>query len=253
MTAPASISSASDLRVTLPPLQTALLLLDFDGTLIELADHPDSIVVPDVLHNRLCRLLDATDGATAIVTGRELKAIDTFLKGFEGPVFASHGAERRDADGVAIANLAEGFEEIALRLERWCDATPGTVFEKKPVSIAIHFRCCPEQEDDVLAKCLDAANKLKDYTVEAAKMAFEIKPNYVSKAIAVDELSARFPARLIVCFGDDATDEAMFEAAAHKGGFAVKVGDGKTCADHRLTGPDAVARLLDAWLEGHVS
>lgn len=247
----AEYSSPYRLVATLPAPNDALLLLDFDGTLVEIAEHPDKIEVPDDVQDRLQRLFDATDGAVAVVTGRDLDAISRFLPEFAGPIFASHGAETRIGGDANTLNVPQNFSAVADRLKDWCNQTPGTVFEKKPVSIAIHYRDCPDQEPDVLSNCVEAADELKDYCVETAKMAFEIKPNYVSKALAVDELTTRFPKRQVICVGDDTTDERMFVAAAHKGGLGIKVGAGTTRAGERVSGPTALADLFDIWLEKH--
>src|SRR5690606_23919201 len=52
------------------------LFLDFDGTLVEIADTPDSIVVPDSLSARLDVLSDRLGGRLALVSGRGIEDVE---------------------------------------------------------------------------------------------------------------------------------------------------------------------------------
>ena len=63
----------------LPPLPASALLLDLDGTLLDLAPTPDSVVVPAGLPDTLRALRDRLGGALAIVTGRPVETIDALL------------------------------------------------------------------------------------------------------------------------------------------------------------------------------
>jgi trehalose 6-phosphate phosphatase len=58
-----------------PPLSRlapAALFLDFDGTLVELAEAPGAIAVPSGLKPLLDRLAGRLDGRLAIVSGRAI-------------------------------------------------------------------------------------------------------------------------------------------------------------------------------------
>src|ERR1700722_20989880 len=61
------------------PLATTAFFFDFDGTLVELAPTPDGITVPPVVPAILSALRRATNGAVAIVSGRGIESIDSFL------------------------------------------------------------------------------------------------------------------------------------------------------------------------------
>src|SRR5256885_13267015 len=64
-----------------PPLPTcrSALFLDFDGTLVPLAETPDVIAPDPALIPMLARLQGMLGGALAIVTGRQLEVLDHFL------------------------------------------------------------------------------------------------------------------------------------------------------------------------------
>ena len=72
------------MRLTAPTDPPALpgaaaLFLDFDGTLVPLAQRPQDVLVPDWLVPTLQTLRSRLQGAVAIVSGRPLGAIDAFL------------------------------------------------------------------------------------------------------------------------------------------------------------------------------
>src|SRR3546814_5187162 len=68
-----------------PPLsdwtvrQPVALFLDFDGTLVDIAETPDAILVPDDLARRLEGLAARIDGRLALITGRSLVDIGGHL------------------------------------------------------------------------------------------------------------------------------------------------------------------------------
>ena len=55
------------------------LFLDFDGTLVEIAERPEAIIVEPGLSDTLAALRDRLDGALALVSGRSIVTLDGFL------------------------------------------------------------------------------------------------------------------------------------------------------------------------------
>ena len=68
-----------------PPLDTLMidgtiaLFLDFDGTLVAIADAPDAIVVGDGLAQKLTMLADRMGGRVALISGRGVVDLDAHL------------------------------------------------------------------------------------------------------------------------------------------------------------------------------
>src|ERR1700693_1397853 len=87
---------------TLPPLHRAALLLDMDGTLIDLAPTPDAVIVPAGLPAALTTLREALDGALAIVTGRPVETVDRLFGDAPGAVAGEHGGAIRHRPGQAV-------------------------------------------------------------------------------------------------------------------------------------------------------
>lgn len=77
------------------PIEQIALLMDFDGTLVPIASTPGTVRVSQPVRDLLVQLHGKTDGAVAIVTGRDLDSIDNLL---DLPVInlaVNHGAQWR--------------------------------------------------------------------------------------------------------------------------------------------------------------
>ncbi len=75
--------------------RTNALFLDLDGTLLEIAETPESVVVPPGLPQLLESLRSQLDGAVAIVTGRSIGVVDDLLNPFVATAAGEHGASLR--------------------------------------------------------------------------------------------------------------------------------------------------------------
>lgn len=218
------------------------LFVDFDGTLVEIAPRPDAVEVPEELGPLLARLHAAAGGAVAVVSGRMLADLETFLPGFPGAMIGSHGAERRGAPPPPPPEGLAALQEEARRIA----AGAGLLAEIKSRGAALHFRLAPEREGSAREAAEALAAAFPAFAVQPAKMAFELKPKGASKDLALAEAMAAAPfrGRRPVYLGDDATDEPALAWTAAQGGLAVKVGEGASVAPHRLLGPSAVADWL---------
>lgn len=232
-----------------PPdlLCEANLFLDFDGTLVELAERPDAVLVSDRLAAVIDRLLHRLQGRVAVISGRPAAQIRALL---DRPVMVvgSHGIE---FDG-AIAETAPAARPVALtealaEMHALAADRPGVIVEDKPFGVALHFRLCPEAE----AECVDLASDLADrhrLHLQPGKMMVEVRAAGGDKGTAIQalmrepELAGKRP----VFMGDDLTDEPGFVAAANLGGAGILVGERRdTAALYRLSGVEAAL----AWLE----
>src|SRR4051794_26653830 len=76
-------------------LDQLAVLLDIDGTLLDLAPTPREVWVPPDLATTLNCLLEKTSGALALVSGRSLNDIDLIFAPELFPAVGGHGAEMR--------------------------------------------------------------------------------------------------------------------------------------------------------------
>lgn len=229
-------------------LDGAALFLDFDGTLVELAEAPDAIRVSPGLDDLLERLKTRLDGRLAIVSGRGLRDLDRHLRCSGIAMSGSHGLELRLANGGGPdASEPQALAEARERISRFAEANSRLLVEDKPVSVALHFRRAPEQEEKVSEFMADLAAST-GLVVQEGKMMVELRPGGADKGDALRTLmmEPEFAGARPVFVGDDITDEDAFEAAAAMGGAGILVGPPrKSAAEWRL--PDVAA--VASWLE----
>jgi len=99
-------------RSLVPHLADTAILLDIDGTLLELMPTPREVWVPPGLIETLNGLHRRTNGALALVSGRSLNDIDLIFAPEQWPAVGGHGAEMRiDPDGASVAAHAPPLEK----------------------------------------------------------------------------------------------------------------------------------------------
>ena len=247
----ATKEGAVSIPLSLPKLRgprTIAFFLDFDGTLVEFADRPDTISLAERTRDILTRLAAVTDGAVAIITGREIADLDRFLVPLRLPAAGIHGLTRRGPLGDShAAPLDEHFLRHAeYLLAPLVLAEPGLLLERKSNAVALHYRKRPDLEDACRAVMEHLAALCPGIQITPGKMVFEAKPNRADKGTAIVDFLKEppFAGRLPVVAGDDVTDEDAFAAVNALDGITIKIGTGVTLAHHAA--PDTAA-FLD-WL-----
>jgi trehalose 6-phosphate phosphatase len=236
-----------------PPLERiAALFLDVDGTLLEIAPHPDRVRVPARLPALLIALAAARGGALALVSGRPLTELDRLFPGWRGAAAGLHGIERRRADGSLAYRedkaAARALDRLRAPLAALARQRPGLLFEDKGRTIALHYRDRPQAESEIRALaetlCRAAQPALR---LIAGKMVVEFQPRTASKAEAVADFMAEppFRGRRPVFLGDDTTDEDGFAEVNRRGGVSVRVGaPAMTAARYALNSVSAALEWL---------
>lgn len=215
--------------VILPPVSRLALLLDLDGTLLDLAPTPDSVVVPPGLADSLLRLRARLDDALAVVTGRPIVQIDALLPGIPHAVAGEHGGAIRHAPdaGTVRIDLPDPPDAWRKEAEAVVAAHPGALLEQKRRGFVFHYRAVPAYGPALhaAAYALVAANAR--FQVMQAAMAWEIRPAGADKGSAVQAVMRHppFQGRLPVFIGDDVTDEDGIRAAVALGGAGLRVDD----------------------------
>jgi len=233
--------------------------LDVDGTLLEYADRPAGVHVSAELAETLARLVHASDGAVALISGRAVSDVDRLFAPLVLPAAGQHGAERRRADGTYHLHpvLADGLRRVAEVLAGFTAEHPGVLLEDKGISLALHFRLRPELRDTVESAVSRAAGALgAAWTCQPGRLVYEIRPSGWDKGMAIADFMTEppFAGRVAIFIGDDLTDEQGFTVVNRHGGLSVKVGAGETAAGWRLPDAAAVRQWLDACarrLAGH--
>jgi trehalose 6-phosphate phosphatase len=212
------------------------LFLDFDGTLVDFADRPESVVVPPQLPVLLDKLFTALDGALALISGRSIASVDSLLNLPSIPIAGGHGAEWRlsgvsqtlDLNSASFAEAVESMRAFAV--------SHHLLFENKSHSFALHFRQSPELKTEVDQFLASHIEILPDLRVIYGNCVREVQPRGVDKGKAVARFMQQppFSGRRPIYIGDDTTDEDAFHWVNANHGWSFKVGGGITAAQYRL-------------------
>jgi trehalose 6-phosphate phosphatase len=231
------------------------LLLDIDGTILDTAITPSSVVVPGSLRESLAALLAKTGGALAVVSGRSISNVDALFAPLRLPAIGAHGAEMRLAseDLVQTRHPAAIGAHLRDLIAAAAASDPRILLEDKGSSFAVHYRLVPQLERTLKAEiaAIIARFGFRDLEVLHGKAVIEIKPASFSKGEAVCELMKYppFAHRKPVFVGDDTTDESVFEILPSLRGLGYSVERLFSGASGAFSSPHEV-RLWRARLSG---
>jgi trehalose 6-phosphate phosphatase len=217
-------------RSLVPHFNECALLLDIDGTLLDLAPTPREVWVPPDLAKTLPRLLARTSGALALVSGRSVNDIDLIFAPMQFPAVGGHGAEMRlSPEDESVSSYAPPLDkELKRRLAAIARLSPGILLEDKGYSLALHYRLAPHAEKAIYEAVSLIRADLPNAPIEVlpGKSVCEIKHSGFTKATGVMELMnhAPFKGRRPVFIGDDVTDESVFAIVPDFNGLAFSVG-----------------------------
>jgi len=204
------------------------LLLDVDGTLIDIKPSPSEVHVSAELRDLLQRLSRQLGGALALVSGRPIVDIDRLFAPLELPTIGGHGAETRLRPGEIVHGAPPLPHDMRRQLAGAAKPGSGIVVEDKGYSLALHYRNVPHHEDHLRAS-IDAERAAfpgEATEVQSGKFVFEVKRPGVTKGQAVRELMTNppFAGRRPVFIGDDVTDESVFAVLPELKGVGFSVG-----------------------------
>jgi trehalose 6-phosphate phosphatase len=242
-------------RSLVPHLSRTAILLDIDGTLLDLAPTPREVWVPPDLAINLNRLLERTSGALALVSGRSLNDIDLIFAPELFPAVGGHGAEMRlSNDSEAVATHAPPMDkELKRRLASIARLSPGILLEDKGYSLALHYRLAPHAEKAIYEAVSLIRADLPNAPIEVlpGKCVCEIKHSGFTKASGVRELMTHepFKGRWPLFIGDDVTDESVFAIMPDFDGLAFSVGRRAQGVAGHFDSPSDVRKFLASLLD----
>jgi trehalose 6-phosphate phosphatase len=246
--AEAKRASARQRTPPMPHLDWAWFF-DVDGTLVEIASSPSSVVVHHELPELIAQLHFLSGGAVSLITGRAVADVDRFLPMPGISVAGQHGLELRTEAGVSIpaSSFDTDFHDIRVALEDAAARHPGLFVEFKGESIALHYRNAPRLAGYAhrLMRSLRERHA-PDFAIRKGKRVVELTHHTADKGEAIRKLmkTEPFKGRIPVFLGDDVTDEAGFAVVNQLSGISIKVGPGRTVAAWRLGDVSAVRQWL---------
>jgi trehalose-phosphatase len=236
----------------------SLLMLDYDGTLAPFTANRREAFPYDGVRERLETLLQIRKVRLVLVTGRparELKDLIALTRPVE--IWGSHGREHLLEDGsYTLEQLTRSqmqvLEDIAERLSR---AGFGEALEKKPASLAVHWRSLDPAAQRELRQLTTGAFEQSGAPAELKLLNFagglEIRCDNIDKGTAVSRtLSTAGSQTPAAYLGDDLTDEDAFRALRGRGLTILVANEPHaSAAEYWLRPPERLLAFLDTWIE----
>lgn len=208
--------------------RTDALLLDIDGTIVDIALTPEAVKVPGPLKLHLSQVREKLGGALALISGRTLAAIDELFAPVKFVAVGCHGAELRlspDGKLEQVAPLLTSAEKAAFA--EIGKLNPLIRVEDKHYTLAIHYRRVPQLENELFGWVNNKLGSIgADLEVICGKAVIEIKSPGFNKGTGLEHImqQALFSGRRPIYFGDDTTDEDAFAVLPQFHGVGISVG-----------------------------
>jgi trehalose 6-phosphate synthase/phosphatase len=252
--APMAAMGASAIRELAARMRGAdhlVVLIDYDGTLVPIADTP-ALARPDAEALLLLSRLAARPGTEVhVVSGRPRDTLERWLGGLPIHLHAEHGFWSR-APGEAGRVIQEGppapwKEKVLGILREYAERTPGTLVEEKPTGLAWHYRMAdpefgPLQANEMRLHLTELLSNTPVQILSGRKV-IELRAQGVNKGLIVPAVTARNQGALLVALGDDTTDEDLF-AALPPEAVCIHVGPSDSRRSLRMRSPREVRMLL---------
>ena len=232
-------------------LRNAAILLDVDGTILDIAPSRHEVYVSDSLRRTLMRVSEGAGGSLALVSGRPLQDLDFLFAPLRLPAIGGHGAEiRHSLNGKGYERHALSLDrDIKQQLRQIAIRYPGIAIEDKDYSLALHYRQADGHELEVLNDVFHLCKFQQPARVEllTGKAVIEVKAPGFSKGTAVRELMRHSPfaGRAPIFIGDDTTDETAFAVMPEFNGTAISVGRKLLGIDGIFQSPKDVRKWLE--------
>jgi trehalose 6-phosphate synthase/phosphatase len=230
--------------------ERAYVLLDYDGTLVPIADAPEHALPDAAVMELLSELCQCCGVDVHIVSGRPRQFLEEWFGQLPIALWAEHGFWRRGVRSgawkAAGQQLPELLDRVVPILTQFTANTPGARAEVKTASLAWHYRQADpdfgERQAHELRMLLGDVLSNQPLEVVEGNKVVEVRGRGFSKALVALRTSFA-PESAIVAFGDDRSDDDLFRALPDHA-ITVGVGRGAPPASFWVPGPDDVRALL---------
>jgi trehalose 6-phosphate synthase/phosphatase len=226
-----------------------LIMLDYDGTLMDFHPNPQAVVPDEELINILSQLTKIKENKLVINSGRDKTTLQEWLGPFDIDMAAEHGVWiKQGAEWKKDPGLASQWKaEIKTVLENLVERTPGSFIEEKDFSLAWHYRRIDKDLGEKrVREFRDVLRYLTanlDLQVLEGNKVVEIKNAGVNKGKATLNWLNAQEWDFILALGDDRTDEDTFKVLPDSA-YTIKVGLQSTLAKYHLISVEEVRGLL---------
>lgn len=222
-----------------------LIVSDFDGTLAEFSTDPAHVPVEATSVEALETLAGMPETSVAILSGRHLAGLKA-ASGFDGKPFTlvgSHGAECSDGAPQLNEDQQASLQSVDDAFERIIDGIEGAFIEHKPFHRVLHVINVKDQE--LAQRTLDAALAvdLPGVQTHTGKWIVEASVVDINKGTWISAQQEHLRPDATLFMGDDTTDEHAF-AVLNEHDLSIKVGQGKTKAQQRVSNVQELSQIL---------
>lgn len=227
-----------------------LLLLDFDGTLVNLQDSPELAVPGKELLDLLQKLGEDPKNEIWIVSGRNRHFLEEWFGSLSIGLVAEHGGYiKRDNWEPVINSVPEWKDRVIDLMNGYVDTNTESFIEIKEFGVAWHYRKVDEKQGFLTSRELLALLKNHLYNAPTqiidGNKVIEVKHYLAHKGTTCkNSIMCTSGHDFAIAIGDDKTDEDLFEQMGAENEFSVKVGSGATEAHYRLQSVEAVLGFL---------
>lgn len=227
-----------------------ILILDYDGTLVEFNPKPGDAVPDQEVKDLLARLSQQAE--VVIISGRDRETLENWFKGLNINMVAEHGVWIKKGgakDGwQTYAEVDNSWKpDIKQIMEYYVLRTPGAFIEEKHHSLVWHYRKVEKGLGDLRRRELFSHLKYmaRGYNLQVLEgnQVLEIKRPDINKGKAATAFMKGKEFDFILAIGDDWTDEDTFKAMP-EGAFSIRVGYTSTEASYNIKGFKEVRDLL---------
>ncbi len=233
----------------------AVLVLDFDGTLVPIQSCPDQVELPPEVKLIIQRLASQCRCRIVIISGRTEEFLEKQFAELAVDLAAEHGGRfcQRGTDKWTSLDSQVPFwvPEVRALMSSFTEQYPASFVEAKRLCIAWHYRevlSITEKKAQTIADFFIAQLRHLPVNVIHGKKVIEVCSSCVNKNAFVfwyiGHILGGKKCYKLIAIGDDVTDEPMFMAVNDLGGFTIKVGLEPSCAQHRLSDDAQVTELL---------
>jgi trehalose 6-phosphate phosphatase len=228
-----------------------LIASDFDGTLSHHGPDLDSVAPVPGAEDVINAIAGLSNVTVMLVSGRRLDDLRPRFPDLAAGVIVvgEHGSEwpdREPTEHPAVDPLVSGLGEIAA-------AIPGAVVERKLFGLTLRHRGVDvgrveQLLEETAAFMREAASNLGvSPRVEFGRGVVDVSLLSTTKGDAVQSMRRTSGADAVLFFGDDVSDESVFEVLGSED-VGVKVGPAPSIAHHRVPDPRHVVAILEELL-----
>ncbi|MBU1086928.1 MAG: bifunctional alpha,alpha-trehalose-phosphate synthase (UDP-forming)/trehalose-phosphatase [Candidatus Omnitrophica bacterium] len=219
--------------------------IDYDGTLREFEDTPDKAKPTKEILQIISALARHANYEVFIISGRKEADLEKWFKGLNVALISEHGYSillpKSDKWQMINSHIDLSWKKKVIKILSQYVSTPqGTSIEEKKSSVVWHYRQAdPEfgkwKSQQLLGNLLEILTN-ENVVVSQGNHIVEVSSSQINKGFAVRHFMQKNNYDLIVCAGDDKTDETMFQINDARI-VSIKIGLDETFARYKIADP----------------